>query len=146
MAFLFEGVITSNSFLQHHENGPPQQSPHILQPHFSPHESPLYHNSPHRQRRVRLIILLTSIFLHLLRLMAFMLLRLVGLQACISVRHPLDDQLTWRGSKRPEKKKERQKRTREDGVTTFSLRLQTMTHHDSNYFYLDYDSYYCDSF
>ena len=35
-------------FLQHHENGPPQQSPHILQPHFSPHASPLHHNSPHR--------------------------------------------------------------------------------------------------
>jgi hypothetical protein len=36
-------------FLQHHENGPPQQSPHIPQPHFSPHASPLHHNSPHRQ-------------------------------------------------------------------------------------------------
>jgi hypothetical protein len=36
-------------FLQHHENGSSQQSPHILQPHFSPHASPLHHNSPHRQ-------------------------------------------------------------------------------------------------
>lgn len=36
-------------FLQHHENGPQQQSPHILQPHFSPQASPLHHNSPHRQ-------------------------------------------------------------------------------------------------
>ena len=36
-------------FLQHQENGPPQQSPHIPQPHFSPHSSPLHHNSPHRQ-------------------------------------------------------------------------------------------------
>ena len=36
-------------FLQHHEDGPPQQSPHILQPRFSPHASPLQHNSPHRQ-------------------------------------------------------------------------------------------------
>ena len=36
-------------FLQHHENGLLQQSPHILQPHFSPHASPLHHNSPHRQ-------------------------------------------------------------------------------------------------
>jgi hypothetical protein len=36
-------------FLQHHENGPSQQSPHIPQPNFSPHASPLHHNSPHRQ-------------------------------------------------------------------------------------------------
>ena len=36
-------------FLQHHENGSAQQSPHILQPQFSPHASPLHHNSPHRQ-------------------------------------------------------------------------------------------------
>ena len=36
-------------FLQHHENEPKQQSPHILQPHSSPHASPLHQNSPHRQ-------------------------------------------------------------------------------------------------
>ena len=36
-------------FLQHHENGLLQQSPHILQPHFSPHASPLHRSSPHRQ-------------------------------------------------------------------------------------------------
>jgi hypothetical protein len=36
-------------FLQHHENELSQQSPHILQPDFSPHASPLRHNSPQRQ-------------------------------------------------------------------------------------------------
>lgn len=32
-------------FLQHHESEPVQQSPHILQPHFSPHASPVHRNS-----------------------------------------------------------------------------------------------------
>ena len=36
-------------FLQHHENELSQQSPHILQPRFSPQASPPHHNSPHRQ-------------------------------------------------------------------------------------------------
>jgi hypothetical protein len=40
---------------------------------------------------------------------ALLLLRPVGLQACDSVRHRLDDQLIWRESKRPEKTKEKQR-------------------------------------
>ena len=36
-------------FLQHHEGELSEQSPHILQPHLSPHASPLRHNSPRGQ-------------------------------------------------------------------------------------------------
>jgi hypothetical protein len=108
MAFLLEGVITSNGFystmrMDLHNNLP------ISFNRIFPRMGLLF-TITHLIDRVRLIILLISIFLHLLRLMALLLLRLVGLQACVSVRHPSDDQLTWRGLKRPEKKKEKQKR------------------------------------
>ena len=93
-------------FLQHHENELSQQSPNILQPCFSPHAS-LITTPP--IDRVRLIILSTSIFLHLRLRMALLLLHPAGFQACNSVLHCLDDQPTWRESKRPEKPKEKRR-------------------------------------
>ena len=83
-------------FLQHHENGLPQQSPHCSAALFAACV-PLHHNSPHRQSPSNYP--LTSIFLHLPCHMALLLLHSVSLQACVTLCHPLDDQLTWSGSK-----------------------------------------------
>ena len=107
MAFLLEEVITLNDFYNTMRTGPHNK---LL----------IFFNRTFLRMRLlftiiplidgaRLIILLTSIFLLLLRHMALLLHRPVDLQACVTARHPLDDQLTWRGSKKPEKKKEKRR-------------------------------------